>query len=409
MVAAKKSTEKGLQPEINIGLVGHVDHGKTTLLQRLSGKWADTHSEEQKRGITIRLGYANSVFYTTKESYSIDKKAKDIQSSRVVSFIDAPGHETLMATMLSGAATMDGALLLVSAHEECPQPQTKEHLMALDILGIKNIVIVQNKIDLVSKEAALDNYKQIKEFVKGSIAENAPIVPISAVHNVNIDALIGAIEETIPTPKRDLKKDPSLLIARSFDVNKPGSPISKMIGGVLGGIVKQGCFKIGDRIEISPGRFVTEKHQQKFVPLKTKIVGLRSGNDVVEQVVPGGSVALLTSLDSALVKSDQLVGSVVSLPGKSPQAWTALKVESHLLDSLLGSDDKSLIAPICKGEPLMLNVNSATTAGLVQQTSKNTFSLTLKRPVAAEVGTKIAISRRFGSRWRLIGFGFIQK
>ena len=141
-----------------------VDNGKTTLLKALSGHWADTHSEEVKRGITIRLGYADTTFYKCKEhgySNNIKKCCDKAEISRKVSFVDAPGHETLMVTMLSGAAIMNGALLLVAANEPCPQPQTKEHLIALEIVGIKNIIIVQNKIDLVTKEEALQNYKDI--------------------------------------------------------------------------------------------------------------------------------------------------------------------------------------------------------------------------------------------------------
>src|SRR3989338_8484507 len=168
--------EKSNQPEINLGLVGHVDHGKTTLTEQLTGKWTDTHSEELKRGITIRLGYANFSIYRNKDGKYTNKKDKDARLLRNISIIDAPGHETLMATMLSGAAIMDGALLLVAANEECPQPQTKEHLMALELVGIKQIIIVQNKTDLVTKEIFLSNFEQIKEFVKGTIEENAPII-----------------------------------------------------------------------------------------------------------------------------------------------------------------------------------------------------------------------------------------
>jgi len=215
---AKKKKDDGqteqelpAQPVINIGMVGHVDHGKTTLLERISGKWTDTHSEELKRGITIRLGYADVTFrkcescegakaYTAKETCpGCNSKTVPL---RKVSFVDAPGHESLMATMLAGATIMDGALLLVAANEECPQPQTREHLMALEIIGIKNIVIVQNKIDLVNEEQALKNYEQIKNFIKGSAFENAPVIPISAQHRVGLDYLIQAIDEIIPTPER---------------------------------------------------------------------------------------------------------------------------------------------------------------------------------------------------------------
>jgi len=238
MPRKKKSdtTEKALQPELNIGMVGHVDHGKTTLLERLSGVWADTHSEEIKRGITIRLGYADTVFY--KEGKEYTTKPKDKSKAKVlrkVSFVDAPGHESLMATMLSGATIMDGALLLIAANETCPQPQTREHLMALQIVGIKNIVIVQNKIDLVDEKSTLKNYKEIKAFIKGTDYEKVPIIPLSAQHNAGISNLIQALEETIPTPEKDKSKDPMMLVARSFDINSPGTLPKDMEGGILGG------------------------------------------------------------------------------------------------------------------------------------------------------------------------------
>ena len=252
-----KKTTKELEG-VNIGLFGHVDHGKTTIVEALTGKWADVHSEEMKRGITIRLGYADITVYKCPKCkkpncYSTSSKCPtcfgDTEPQRIISFVDAPGHNALMATVLSGAALIDGALLIISANEECPQPQTAEHLMALNIVGIKNIIIVQNKIDLVTEEEVLENYKQIKEFVKGTVAENAPIIPISAIQRVNIDALIEAIEENIPTPKRDLKAEPKMFVARSFDVNKPGTPIDKIVGGVVGGSLVKGEFKVGDKIE----------------------------------------------------------------------------------------------------------------------------------------------------------------
>ncbi len=232
MPAKKKATKEDRTPEINIGLVGHVDHGKTTLTEQLSGKWTDTHSEEVKRGITIRLGYADTTLRKCPkckgtEAYTVKEKCEDHKTDtevlRTVSFVDAPGHESLMATMLSGARIMDGALLLVAANEQCPQPQTREHLMGLQIAGIKNVIIVQNKIDLVTRERALRNYKQIKDFLKGTDYEEAPIIPVSAQKGVNVDLLIETMEKIIPTPKRDEKKEPMMFVARSFDINKPGT------------------------------------------------------------------------------------------------------------------------------------------------------------------------------------------
>ena len=196
-------------------MVGHVDHGKTTLVKSLSGVWTDQHSEEVKRGISIRLGYADATFRKCPncpepDAYTVEEKCPhcgtESEVLRTVSFVDSPGHETLMATMLCGAAIMDGAVLVISANEPCPQPQTKEHLMALNITGIDRIVIVQNKIDLMTREQVMEHYQQIKDFVKGTVAENAPIVPISAQQNINIDMVIEAIEKTIPTPPRNTSR-----------------------------------------------------------------------------------------------------------------------------------------------------------------------------------------------------------
>ncbi|MFH1971952.1 MAG: translation initiation factor IF-2 subunit gamma [archaeon] len=409
--------KKVLQPEINIGLVGHVDHGKTTLVSRLSGKWTDTHSEEKKKGITIRLGYANSTFYKCKKCespacYSVNEKCPNCKAKcepiRTVSFVDAPGHETLMATMLSGSAIMDAALLLISADEKCPQPQTKEHLMALDICGIKNIIIVQNKIDLVSEIDGKKNYNSIKEFVKGSIAENAPIIPISAQQNVNIDLLVQTIEETFKTPKRDLKKSPKMFVARSFDINKPGVEIKNVVGGVLGGALVEGKIKIGDTIEIKPGMKIEKEGKTRWDPIKTEIVGINSGNEKLKDAIPGGSIAILTKLDPSYVKSDKLSGNIIGFPGKLPDSHIQLELTPNLLKRVVGTEDELNVDPIKKGEVLMLTVNASATAGVVTEISKNAFKINLKLPVCADKNDKFTISRRVGHRFRLIGFATIK-
>ncbi|MBS3162719.1 translation initiation factor IF-2 subunit gamma [Candidatus Woesearchaeota archaeon] len=419
MPRAKKETKKEetkvvesselKQPVISIALVGHVDHGKTTITQRFSGKWTDTHSEEIKRGITIRLGYANTTFYYCDKckKYGASEKCEcggKAKKTRSVSFVDAPGHETLMATMLSGSAIVDAALLLVAADEKCPQPQTKEHLMALEMCGIKNIIIVQNKIDLVSEEEAVDNYKQIKDFVKGTIAENAPIIPISAKNNVNIDYLIQTIEETFKTPVRDLNKEPIMFIARSFDINKPGVEYNKILGGVLGGALKQGVVKAGDKIEIRPGRKQEREGKVFWTPIVTEIVSIRSGETNLENAQPGASIALLTKLDPALVKSDSLTGNIVGFSEKMPEVYYEMQLVPHLLQRVVGTEKELNVDPIKKAENLMLNVNSATTVGIVTELSKNAFTVKLKIPVCASKTDKVTISRLVGHRFRLIGY-----
>jgi len=414
--AKGKEDAQSLQPVINIGLVGHVDHGKTTLVSKLAGKWTGTHSEEIKRGITIRLGYANAVFYkcpdcSDPECYCVTPKCPkcgaDAVKLRAVSFVDAPGHEILMATMLSGSAIMDCALLMVAANEKCPQPQTKEHLMALDICGIRGIIIVQNKIDLVSEEDALKNYNEIREFVKGTIAENAPIVPVSAQAEANIDLLIKTIEEHFPTPKRNPDLDPVMFVTRTFDVNRPGTDIGKIVGGVLGGAIVQGKLRSGDRIEIKPGRKVERGGRAVWEPIKSVIASIRTGNDVIEEAMPGGSVAILTELDPSLVKADALTGNLVGRDGTLPETLNEIDLEPHLLERVVGTEKELDVEPIRKGEALMLNINAGVTTGVVASLAKDYVHVVLKRPICARKGEKITISRLVGHRFRLIGFGIL--
>lgn len=407
-----------VQSDVNIGLVGHVDHGKTTLTKALSGVWTDTHSEETKRGISIRLGYADIEFrrcpkcdeplcYTTKEI--CDHCGSETEVLRKVSFVDAPGHETLMATMLSGAAIMDGAVLVIAANEECPQPQTKEHLMALDVIGVKDVIVVQNKIDIVSKKRAIESYNEIKEFVKGTCAEDAPIIPVSAQQGANIDILIEAIDQKIKTPKRSTRKTPLMHVARSFDINKPGSRPSKLKGGVIGGTLVQGTLKIGDIIEISPGindRKIKDS-EESWISLSSEIIGLNAGGEDVEKVGPGGLVGVATKLDPSLTKADSLSGSVAGAKGKLPPVLHSFQMETELLERVVGTKDETKVAPIKPKELLMINCGTTTTVGIVNKINKGLVNISLKLPVCANKGDRVALSRRVGARWRLIGFGII--
>ena len=406
--------KKFRQSEVNIGMVGHVDHGKTTLTKALTGIWTDTHSEELRRGITIKIGFADAEIRKCPDCgrYSTSPLCpycgSETEFERRVSFIDSPGHEALMTTMLAGASLMDGAILVIAANEPCPRPQTREHLMALQIIGNKNIIIAQNKIELVTKEQALENYRQIKEFIKGTVAENAPIIPISALHGANVDVLIKAIEDFIPTPERDPNKPPKMLVLRSFDVNKPGTPPEKLIGGVIGGSIVQGKLKVGDEIEIRPGVPYEEHGRIKYEPITTEIVSLQAGGRFVEEAYPGGLVGVGTKLDPFLTKGDLMAGNVVGKPGKLPPVWGELRLEVHLLERVVGTEEELKVEPIKKREVLLLNVGTARTMGLVTGLGKDEVELKLQIPVCAEVGERVAISRQVGSRWRLIGYGFIK-
>jgi len=420
---AKSGTLKELikkQAECNIGLVGHVDHGKTTLVKALTGDWTDRHSEEQERGISIKLGYSNATIlycpecdeYLTyymaevarkkgKPRFNCPNCAKTLEFKRNISFVDAPGHEILMATMLSGASLMNGACLLISADEKCPQPQTREHLEALNIADIKNIIIIQNKIDAVSKEQALENYKQIKEFVKGTIAQNAPIIPVSAVFGANLNLIVRAFEEIIKSPVIHEDEEFQFLVARSFDINRPGTQINDLNGGVIGGSVLKGTVKIGEEIEIRPGLRV----KNNYKPIRTKIVSISQGSNFLEEAKPGGLIGLGTMLDPAMTRGDSLIGHLVGRPGTLPEILSEVEVQVNLMERVLGSEVQMKVQQLKHNEKLLLVVGTEKTAGTVIKILKDSYILSLNPPICAPVNSIFAISRIINRRYRLIGYG----
>ena len=403
------------QPVVNIGLVGHVDHGKTTLTQALSGVWTDTHSEERKRGISIKLGYADTAFYQTEDGtyYPTGRRpdgSKDVEDElkRVVSFVDAPGHETLMAIMITGASIMDGALLMVAANETCPQPQTREHLMALEIAGIKNIVVVQNKIDLVTRERAMESFQEIKAFLKGTIAEDAPIIPVSAHHDVNLDMLIAAIESYIPTPEKNKTERPLMYVARSFDINRPGTRPTKLKGGVIGGSIVEGQFNVGDEILIGPGKKIEKGNKSTWEPIPAVVSSLQGGGNSLDHMHAGGLCGMATMLDPSITTADNLSGQVVARKGELPPLHYNVKVNIQLMENMVtGSDSPETVHPLRNNEMLMLNVATATSVGVTRNVEKGKATLELRLPICADAGQRVSLSRRVGSRWRLIGYGTI--
>ena len=158
---------------------------------------------------------------------------------------------------------MDAALLLIAANEPCPQPQTSEHLAAIEIMKLEHILVlqvrlpsppssltptdalhVQNKVDLIREQQADEHHQSILAFVKGTVADNAPIIPISAQLRYNIDALVEYIVTKIPVPIRDFTTSPKLIVIRSFDVNKPGAEVQDLKGGVAGGSLLKGVLRV---------------------------------------------------------------------------------------------------------------------------------------------------------------------
>ncbi|TXG71711.1 hypothetical protein EZV62_000290 [Acer yangbiense] len=336
------------QATINIGTIGHVAHGKSTVvnaissIQGMSSHIGDAVNEhppplesshdcsfktELERNITIKLGYANAKIYKCEDdrcprpmcykAYGCTKEDSPLcdvpgfencrmKLLRHVSFVDCPGHDILMATMLNGATIMDGALLLIAANESCPQPQTSEHLAAVEIMRLKHIIILQNKVDLIHENVAINQHEAIQRFIQGTVAEGAPVVPISAQLKYNIDAVCEYIVKKIPIPERNFTSPPNMIVIWSFDVNKPGSEVDDITGGVAGGSILRGVLKVNQLIEVRPGIVVKDENGNiKCTPIYSRIVSLHTEENLLQFAVPGGLIGVGTTMDPTLTRADR--------------------------------------------------------------------------------------------------------
>ncbi|CAB3410827.1 unnamed protein product [Caenorhabditis bovis] len=421
------------QATINIGTIGHVAHGKSTLVKAFSGVHTVKFKKELERNITIKLGYANAKIYrcsnpdcprpgcyrsagsSTPDKFPCERNGCGGQFTcvRHVSFVDCPGHDILMATMLNGAAVMDAAFLLVAGNEPCPQPQTSEHLAAVEIMQLRHLMILQNKVDIIKESQARENYDQITQFVQGTVAENAPVIPISAQLKYNL--VCEYLCKKVPVPVRDFKSPARLIIIRSFDVNKPGSEVEVLKGGVAGGTLTKGILRVGQEIEVRPGIVSkTANGQIQCRPIFSKIDSLFAEKNQLEYAVPGGLIGVGTKIDPTLCRADRLVGHILGAVGTLPDIFIDIEISFYLLRRLLGVRTEgnkrgAKVQKLAKDETLLVNIGSLSTGGRVVAVKNDAAKIRLSDPICTEVGEKIAMSRRFEKSWRLIGWGTIRK
>jgi len=267
---------------------------------------------------------------------------------------------------------------------------------------------------LVKEAQALEQYKQILKFIKGTVAEGSPIVPISAQLKYNIDVICEYIVTKIPVPVRDFTSTPRLIVIRSFDVNKPGADVDDLKGGVAGGSIMRGVLKIGDEIEVRPG--IVSKDSEgnvKCTPIYSRIISLFAEENDLKFAVPGGLIGVGTKIDPTLCRADRLVGQVLGEVGKLPDIYTELEINFFLLRRLLGvkteGEKQSRVQKLTKGEVLMVNIGSTSTGGRVLAVKQDLAKIVLIQPVCTQEGEKIALSRRVEKHWRLIGWGQIMR
>jgi translation initiation factor 2 subunit 3 len=426
------------QATLNIGAIGHVAHGKSTIVRCLSGTKTGKFKKEMVRDSTIQLGYANTKIFATsgdngaQREYCTSRSTCNAKGNMVgdpssgwilqrhISFVDCPGHEQFMSTMISGAAVMDAVLLVIAADAPCPQPQTAEHLAAIEILGLRSVIIVQTKIDLVTPDRAREHLQQILDFVRGTCAQGAAVVPVAANWEVNMDLVSSTIAQCVPLPNRDVVTPPCMSVIRSFDVNKPGATVASLKGAVVGGSLTRGVLQVGDEVEFRPGVIVKDKEGRvtQVRPFISKVCSLRAEETSLKSAVPGGLIGVGTALDPALSKGNGLVGQVMGLRGSLPDVHSAITVCYRRLRTVVGCHDSAesgkAVGKLCKKEVLLLSVGSSTMrASVIRVREKDNGDrlayLQLADPVCCDIGDRIAFSRLVGGHWRLSGWAEILK
>ncbi len=389
-----------------IDVIGSFADGKTTLVKALTNESTLRHSEEKKRGITIRLGYAHFVIFKCNACGKFSRKDKceycgsDATPSSRVSIIDSPGHRTLMTIMLSGAALVDGAILVVAANQKFPQAQTAEHLEAIKIIGVKNLVVAQTKVDIVGAEIAKQNKAEIEQFLAKNGFVDIKVIPVFAINDVNVKELMQEIGKFSVA---DVAKQgqPTMLVVRSFDVNRPGTDINKLHGAIIGGALKSGELRVGDSIIINPGIHA----KNGWSPLHTKILSINSEFGREESVRRGVTIGVETALDPALGGRDNMAGSMITSDDNPPIVKDKIAVDYQPL-----SDKEKAVfrSPIQRNETVLLNVLASKALGTVVNVTGNKVTITVNNGVVPFTsGDRAIISRKFDNVWVLAGSGKI--
>lgn len=366
-----------------------------------------------------------------------------------LSFVDSPGHECLMRNMISGSSVMDGALVVIAANATVPGPQTAEHLVAADIIGIKRYIILQNKVDLLMlgedspqsmvSEHLHQHHAAITQFIDGTSAEGAPIIPtsLSPAANVNVDVLLQYLATYFPAhpePALFYKPFPLLMhCIRSFDINKPGTEVEQLRGGVIGGTIMTGTLRIGDEIEIMPGLVQKDRETGKItqMPLRTRVISLFTGKTKLKEAMRGGLIGVGTLLDPTLTRSDRMVGMCIGRVNTLPKGRQKFTVKIRLLKFALGmapEDDKGRqtkqkrqfgvlggsqvndtltqerVKPLKVGEVLQMAIGAGSQkATIIEKLSKHVFQVETRTPACVLDNQPMTISRLVRGSFRIVG------
>lgn len=387
-----------IQPVVNIGMLGSVSDGKSTTVYSLSGVKTQRHSSEQKRNITIKPGYANMKIYQDDNGYNV-KKGKLVHH---VSFIDCPGHFQLIVTMLSNIKLMDGIILVVSAAEPIEKkPQLLQHITAIKLSGIKNVIVLLNKLDLVTKKIAIQRHADLVSILTANNIIPKCIIPVCMNHMIGVDMILNSIMEFIPQKKQNTETHPLFMISRSFDVNYPNISYTDIVGGVIGGGMLRGIFKIGDEIEISPGILTVNKNGSvEWTPHQTIITSIKSDVTALDCALPGGLVGIGTDLDPYYCKNDGMAGQMVGWRNKMPPTVINLTVKFDKIEF-----DNHVWEPKNRAT-ITIITGTHCGDGTILSSDSQTITITLQYPVCIDTTNMIILCEKTLNDFHIVGYGY---
>ena len=391
------------QPIINIGCLGSVSDGKSTLVKSLTGTKTQKHSNEKIRNITIKQGYGNMKIWED-ETTTNSEVDKDIKLINHISFVDCPGHHNYIQTMLASLSIMDGAIFVIAVDQPLSsKPQLIQQLEAIKLSNIHSIIICLNKIDLVSKNTLLSRKLELDILLNNYGIEPFAIIPTSFNKGIGLNYLVKSIINLF-NPDDYIKKQSEntiFKISRTFDINKPGTIWSDLKGGVLGGTIQSGNLSVGDSVEILPGIVWKENNEFKYETIKTVITSIKTDTTNLSKCISGGLIGLGTELDPYYCKNDMLLGNVLIktsdyLNKKKPNVYTKLKL---LIKSLLNNENIKI------NDILVLQVGTRVLDAKVISSNKDIIELILNKPVCILDNENILICKKNNNIIKVIGNG----
>lgn len=382
------------KPRINIGMLGSVSDGKSTCVRQLTGTKTQRYSSEQERNITIKPGYANMKVWTNENDdiVSTDSKVYEYEGYNLVdhiSFLDCPGHNELILTMLGSVKLMNAVILVVSLAEPLERkPQLVQHIASIKLSGIKKVIVCANKLDLISKDVALERYNNLVTLLNKYEINPLAIIPTSFSKNIGTDWLL---EEILKHFNFELEStdNTQFLAIRSFDINKPSTDYKDIQGGVIGGSLLQGKLHIGDEIEIRPGICSNKNGEINALPIITTVLSMRTEKEELNEISVGGLIGIGTDIDPFYCKDDMLSGNIIGLRGTLPPIYNNVTLSYQVLTDFVNFEWSPKV-----NDNVYLQIGTMLIPSTITNTKKRTIQLKLLKPACIDNNSNIIICKK---------------